>query len=205
MSVNVKTEYYNWSRHPIYTRPNGTLFRLTPSGGKNNTSNIMFAYKLASRNRRNINPNTIPYLSNSKGRYVMSNGFKAKPLKNATNTNKNNSWNNSTNKNNNNNNVIKNNTVMNVNLPNNGATDPISLHNFTKGNNAIMITQTTKGTNKKHKFYYQQNILEQLAKNKWSTILHMTPKTYLFKNPVTKLKVYRGDLKKVKFIKNKNS
>ena len=160
-------------------------------------------YKLASKNKRE--GAALNSISNSKGRYVMSNGYKAKLVSKLTNNNKNmNTWNwNNTKKNNNNNNNVIKNTITNVNLPNNGATDPISLHNFNKGNNAIMITQTTNG--KKHKFYYQQNSLEQLAKNKWSTILHMTPKTYLFKNPVTKVKVHRSDLKKVKFVKNKNS
>jgi len=184
--------YYDIFRNPIPVN-NTTTYRM---------------YKLASRNKRN--GAALNSISNSKGRYVMENGHKAKLVKKLTNNNKNmNTWNwNNTKKNNNNNNNVIKNTITNVNLPNNGAIDPISLHVFNKGNNAIMVTQTTKttnGTNKKHKFYYQQNSLEKLAKKNWNTILQTKPTIYLFTNPETKVRVHRGDLKKVKFVKNKNS
>jgi hypothetical protein len=180
----------------------------------NNTTSYKM-YKLASKNKRNnVAPNSI---SNSKGRYVMSNGSKAKPVSKLTNNNKNmNTWNwNNTKKNNNtnnNNNVNRKNKIKNVPLPKN--VDPVSFENFKLGG-AVMITEK-----RGHKFFLTKESAVKLAKfakngifntnkksnkeynNEWNTILNNLNKhpRIVFKNPLTQSEVTRFQLKKVKFV-----
>jgi hypothetical protein len=175
-------------------------------------------YKLASRNKRN--GAALNSISNSKGRYVMSNGYKAKLVKKLTPNNKNMNtwnWNNTKKNNNNNNNVNRKNKIKNVPLPKN--VDPVSLENFKLGG-AVMITEKSG-----HKFFLTKESAVKLAKfakngifntnkksnneynKEWNTILNNLKNRprVVFQNPLTKSDVTRFQLKKVKFVKNKNS
>jgi hypothetical protein len=195
--------YYDIFRNPIPVN-NTTTYRM---------------YKLASRNKRN--GAALNSISNSKGRYVMSNGYKAKLVSKPNNKNMNTwNWNNTKKNNNNNNNNNKNvnrkNNIKNVPLPKN--IDPVSHENFKLGS-AVMITKNG------YKFFLTKESAVKLAKfakngifntnkksnneynKEWNTILNNLKKNprIVFKNPLTQADVTRFQLKKVKFVKNKNS
>ena len=90
---------------------------------------------------------------------------------------------------------------VNVKLPV-GASDPISLKNFNKGNEAIMILKkdVRNGALRTKRYFLEKNVLARLAGKPWRSILHMKASDAVFKDPINRRTVYRRNLMNVKFI-----
>ena len=90
---------------------------------------------------------------------------------------------------------------VNVKLPE-GASDPISLKNFNKGNEAIMILKkdVRNGALRTKRYFLEKNVLARLAKKPWRSILRMKASDAVFKDPINRRTVYRRNLMNVKFI-----
>lgn len=89
---------------------------------------------------------------------------------------------------------------VNVKLPMN-AQDPISLKNFNKGNEAIMVIKKTvqNGRIRAKRYYLEKNTLQRLTKKPWRSILRMKASDVVFKDPLNRRAVYRRNLMNVKF------
>ena len=90
---------------------------------------------------------------------------------------------------------------VNVKLPE-GASDPISLKNFNKGNEAIMILKkdVRNGALRTKRYFLEKNVLARLAGKPWRSILRMKASDVVFKDPINRRTVYRRNLMNVKFI-----
>ena len=90
---------------------------------------------------------------------------------------------------------------VNVKLPE-GASDPISLKNFNKGNEAIMILKkdVRNGALRTKRYFLEKNVLTRLAKKPWRSVLRMKASDVVFKDPINRRTVYRRNLMNVKFI-----
>ena len=90
---------------------------------------------------------------------------------------------------------------VNVKLPE-GASDPISLKNFNKGNEAIMVLKkdVRNGALRTKRYFLEKNVLARLAKKPWRSILRMKASDAVFKDPINRRTVYRRNLMNVKFI-----
>ena len=90
---------------------------------------------------------------------------------------------------------------VNVKLPE-GASDPISLKNFNKGNEAIMVLKkdVRNGALRTKRYFLEKNVLTRLAKKPWRSILRMKASDAVFKDPINRRTVYRRNLMNMKFI-----
>lgn len=90
---------------------------------------------------------------------------------------------------------------VNVKLPM-GASDPISLKNFNKGNEAIMILKkdVRNGALRTKRYFLEKNTLARLARKPWRSILRMKASDAVFRDPINRRTVYRRNLMNVKFI-----
>lgn len=90
---------------------------------------------------------------------------------------------------------------VNVKLPA-GASDPISLKNFNKGNEAIMVLKkdVRNGALRTKRYFLEKNVLTRLAQQPWRSVLHMKASDAVFKDPINRRTVYRRNLMNVKFI-----
>ena len=88
-----------------------------------------------------------------------------------------------------------------VKLPPN-ASDPISLKNFNKGNEAIMVLKkdVRNGKLRSKRYFLEKNVLARLAHKPWRSILRMKASDSVFKDPINRRTVYRRNLMNVKFI-----
>jgi len=85
-------------------------------------------------------------------------------------------------------------SVKNVNLPNNRPVDPISLHNFNKGDLAIRVRHNGKNTS------FTVNSFNGWFGNKWKTIPSNSNRIISMKtHPLTRARVKRQNVRKVKF------
>lgn len=82
-----------------------------------------------------------------------------------------------------------------VRLPNNRPVDPVSLHKFKKGDAATRIRQNGKN------FYFRTHIFNRLFDNNWKT-MHPNSNAKISNktNPLTRAKVLRRNVSRVKFI-----
>jgi hypothetical protein len=92
-----------------------------------------------------------------------------------------------------------------VNLPENinSRTDPVSLKNFNKGNNAVMVTKrwlSQNGKQRKIQYYMEKNTVERLAGKRLNSILDLTHTTRVFTDPLNRRSIMRQNLKLVKFV-----
>jgi hypothetical protein len=86
-------------------------------------------------------------------------------------------------------------SVKNVPLPNNAPQDPISLHNFNKGDMAIRIRHNGKNT------YLTLNSFNGWFGNKWKTIPWDSNRIISMKtHPMTRARVRRRNVRKIKFV-----
>lgn len=90
---------------------------------------------------------------------------------------------------------------VNVKLPM-GASDPISLKNFNKGNEAIMILKkdVRNGALRTKRYFLEKNTLARLTRKPWRSILRMKASDVVFRDPINRRTVYRRNLMNVKFI-----
>jgi len=88
-----------------------------------------------------------------------------------------------------------------VKLPPN-ASDPISLKNFNKGNEAIMVLKkdVRNGKLRSKRYFLEKNVLARLARKPWRSILRMKASDSVFKDPINRRTVYRRNLMNVKFV-----
>lgn len=98
--------------------------------------------------------------------------------------------------------------MVNVKLPAN-ARDPISLHNFAPGNEAIMVIKKRIGNDRRvrtKRYYMQRASVEQLAQLamqkpvSWRQILRMKSSDRVFTDPLNRRAVYRRNLMHVRFV-----
>jgi hypothetical protein len=83
-----------------------------------------------------------------------------------------------------------------------GASDPISLKNFTKGNEAIMVLKkdVRNGALRTKRYFLEKNVLARLARKPWRSVIRMKASDVVFKDPINRRSVYRRNLMNVKFI-----
>jgi hypothetical protein len=104
--------------------------------------------------------------------------------------------------------------VVHIKLPAN-ATDPVGLHNFAPGNEAVMVIKKRlqqNGAMRSKRIFYTKNSIGGMAaihrgiasphRNPvpWRTILRMKGSDIVFKDPINRRAVYRRDLMNVKFV-----
>ena len=104
--------------------------------------------------------------------------------------------------------------VVHIKLPAN-TTDPVGLHNFAPGNEAVMVIkkrlQQNGAMRSKRIFYTKKSIGGMAAIHRriasphsnpvpWRTILRMKGSDIVFKDPINRRAVYRRDLMNVKFV-----
>jgi hypothetical protein len=104
--------------------------------------------------------------------------------------------------------------VVHIKLPAN-AKDPVVLHNFAKGNEAVMVIkkrlQANGAMRSTRTFYTKKSIGSMAATHRrrpsphanpvpWRTILRMKGSDIVFKDPLNRRSVYRRDIMNVKFV-----
>ena len=104
--------------------------------------------------------------------------------------------------------------VVRIKLPAN-AQDPVNLHNFAKGNEAVMVVKKRlqkNGAMRSTRTFYKKNTVGSMAATHrkrpsphtnpvpWRTILRMKGSDVVFKDPLNRRSVYRRDIMNVKFV-----
>jgi hypothetical protein len=105
-------------------------------------------------------------------------------------------------------------SVVHIKLPAN-AKDPVALHNFTKGNEAVMVIKKRlqrNGAMRSTRTFYKKSTIGSMAAVHrrrpspnanpipWRTILRMKGPEIVFKDPLNRRSVYRRDIMNVKFV-----